>query len=75
MKEFSECDWYACPNGHVYLIGECRYDHLLPSLYKKDIPLISTTTFDRLPMTMAKCAACGAKIGGKSHMMLKSNEQ
>jgi len=41
MKEFSECDWYACPNGHVYLIGECRYDPSLP-LDKKDIPRIST---------------------------------
>jgi len=24
MKEFHMCDWYSCPNGHMYLIGECR---------------------------------------------------
>lgn len=22
--EFAKCDWYACPNGHPYMIGECR---------------------------------------------------
>ena len=24
MKQFKNCDWYSCPNGHLYLIGECR---------------------------------------------------
>eukprot|EP01099_Mayorella_cantabrigiensis_P000728 TRINITY_DN1321_c0_g1_i2.p1 TRINITY_DN1321_c0_g1~~TRINITY_DN1321_c0_g1_i2.p1 ORF type:complete len:375 (-),score=83.85 TRINITY_DN1321_c0_g1_i2:276-1349(-) len=24
MREFKDCDWYSCPNGHLYLIGECR---------------------------------------------------
>eukprot|EP01084_Bolivina_argentea_P020001 37223_1 len=24
MKIFGRCDWYSCPNGHLYAIGECR---------------------------------------------------
>eukprot|EP00486_Rosalina_sp_Unknown_P006817 CAMPEP_0201579146 /NCGR_PEP_ID=MMETSP0190_2-20130828/26505_1 /ASSEMBLY_ACC=CAM_ASM_000263 /TAXON_ID=37353 /ORGANISM="Rosalina sp." /LENGTH=165 /DNA_ID=CAMNT_0048013201 /DNA_START=84 /DNA_END=578 /DNA_ORIENTATION=- len=24
MKIFGHCDWYSCPNGHLYTIGECR---------------------------------------------------
>lgn len=24
LKQFRSCDWYSCPNGHLYLIGECR---------------------------------------------------
>ncbi|ETO12101.1 hypothetical protein RFI_25276 [Reticulomyxa filosa] len=25
LKEmFGNCDWYTCPNGHLYVIGECR---------------------------------------------------
>jgi len=24
MQSFGKCDWYACPNGHPYMIGECR---------------------------------------------------
>jgi len=23
-QEFGDCDFYSCPNGHLYLIGECR---------------------------------------------------
>ena len=23
-QELAKCDWYLCPNGHPYLIGECR---------------------------------------------------
>ena len=24
IKQLRNCDWYSCPNGHLYLIGECR---------------------------------------------------
>ena len=24
MDEFRHCDFYTCPNGHLYVIGECR---------------------------------------------------
>lgn len=24
MNIFGACDWYTCPNGHLYVIGECR---------------------------------------------------
>jgi len=24
MEELGHCDWYTCPNGHLYVIGECR---------------------------------------------------
>jgi hypothetical protein len=24
MAAFRNCDWYTCPNGHLYVIGECR---------------------------------------------------
>lgn len=24
MNIFGRCDWYSCPNGHLYAIGECR---------------------------------------------------
>jgi len=23
-QDLAHCDWYLCPNGHPYLIGECR---------------------------------------------------
>lgn len=52
MTEFGDCDWYACKNGHLYLIGECR-----------------------LPMIIGRCPACGARIGGKNHRMLRDNQR
>jgi hypothetical protein len=23
-SSLGDCDWYSCPNGHLYVIGECR---------------------------------------------------
>ena len=60
--------------GTFTSLANAGMTHLFPST-KKIYLESQQNTFDRLPMTMAKCATCGAKIGGKSHMMLKSNEQ
>jgi len=56
IKDFAKiyrgCDFYQCPNGHAFLIGECR-----------------------LPMQIGRCPECNAKIGGKHHAMLNSNQR
>ena len=42
--------WYRCPRGHPYTVGECGK-----------------------PMQSAKCAQCGAPIGGNNHVSAHGN--
>jgi hypothetical protein len=43
---------YQCPNGHMYVIGNCGG-----------------------AMQQARCAECGAVIGGRSHQLLEGNRR
>ena len=61
--------WYACPNGHPYLIDACH--GAMTVSWKLVLSVLSP--IDGVSIQEGRCPDCGSAIGGSRHRLREDN--